>query len=76
MLKNASKYFKNLEHAEHVGSMFTHRTVLPKHEHDDARPSLIQHHSHDVTSIFSGKVVSCADIGHRLCEELLCPLNP
>ena len=76
MLKSASQFFKNLEHAEHVGSMFTHRTVLPKHEHDDARPSLIEHHSHNVTSIFSGKVVSCVDIGHRLCEELLCPLNP
>jgi len=55
------KYFPSFENLSHVGSMFTIRTVLPKLEDTDARPTLVRKISKNIISIFSGKIGNCVD---------------
>ncbi|XRB17753.1 FAD dependent oxidoreductase domain-containing protein [Pseudoscourfieldia marina] len=71
MLDSASQFFIGLDEAQHVGSMFTFRTVLPRRDHDDARPSIATELSDDITSIFSGKIVSCVDVAINIRDRLL-----
>ena len=70
-VKSASVFFKDMDAMEHIGSMFTVRTVLPERDHDDARPSFIKQHSDKVYSVFSGKITSCVDCAKNLKELLL-----
>lgn len=58
-IESASFYFKNLNQAKHIGSMYTYRTVLPKREHDDARPTLVEQIDNRTITIFSGKIPTC-----------------
>lgn len=67
MWKGFTNYF-NADNYEYRGSMFTIRTVLPKHEHDDARPSNIIKHSDKLYSIFSGKIGTCVDIANKITQ--------
>lgn len=62
-----TEYF-NADSVSYKGSMYTVRTVLPKHEHDDARPSNIIKHSDNMYSIFSGKIGTCVDIANNLTK--------
>lgn len=64
-----TKYF-NVNDVEYKGSMFTIRTVLPQHEHDDARPSNVIKHSDSLYSIFSGKIGTCVDIANKLIKMI------
>lgn len=48
-------------------SMFTVRTVLPSHEHDDARPTYVTKHNDRLYSIFSGKIGTACDAAEQLC---------
>jgi hypothetical protein len=52
-----------LEHAEHVGSMFTVRAVLPDRDDTDERPTLVESVSDRIIKIFSGKVGNCVEAG-------------
>jgi len=63
------EYF-NADGVSYKGSMYTVRTVLPKHEHDDARPSNIIKHSENMYSIFSGKIGTCVDIANNLVKQI------
>jgi len=59
--ETGSNFFPLFEKASHIGSMFTVRTVLPKIEDTDARPTLVRKISDNVISIFSGKIGNCVD---------------
>ena len=59
--ESGSKFFPLFEKASHLGSMFTIRTVLPKIENTDARPTIVRKISDDIISIFSGKIGNCID---------------
>lgn len=62
-------YFPTIRNGfQHLGSMYTIRTVLPMREHDDARPSYITKHSDRLYSIFSGKIGTCVDIANELVK--------
>ena len=66
-IASASEFFRGFERAEHVGSMFTVRAVLPAVEDTDARPTIIRQIDDRTLSIFSGKIDTCVraarDIG-------------
>lgn len=55
---------------EHVGSMYTIRTVLKNRDHDDARPTLVAHEEDNVYSIFSGKIDTCVSAANELVEMI------
>lgn len=70
-ITSASKFFKGVTEAEHIGSMYTIRTVLPQRDHDDARPSYIKMHSPSLYSVFSGKISTCVDTANNITELIL-----
>lgn len=55
---------------EHIGSMYTIRTVLKNRDHDDARPTLVVHEEDNVYSIFSGKIDTCVSAANELVEMI------
>ena len=59
--ESGSKFSPLFDKASHLGSMFTIRTVLPKIENTDARPTFVRKISDDIISIFSGKIGNCID---------------
>ena len=69
-VNSAKEYFINIEKAIHIGSMYTFRTVLPNHDHDDARPTLVNKISNKEFSIFSGKIGTCVKASNLICKEI------
>jgi hypothetical protein len=57
--------------AEHVGSMFTIRTVLPGLDATDARPTIVGRVSDRVITVFSGKIVTCV----RAAEDVVAMID-
>ena len=55
---------------EHIGSMYTVRAVLKDRDHDDARPTLVNHEEDNVYSIFSGKIDTCVSASNELVEMI------
>lgn len=67
MLAAAEQFFPGIaKNAQHVGSMFTVRTVPPYREHDDARPTLVEQISDRLVLVFSGKIVTCMDAAEQV----------
>ena len=67
----SAKEFLDMDGVEHIGSMFTIRTVLANRDHDDARPSIVKKHSQNVYSIFSGKISTAVDTSNELYNYLM-----
>lgn len=65
-----NKFFLNVEDTKYVGSMFTIRTVLPKREHDDARPSLVEKIDNRQINVFSGKIPTCISVANKVFEMI------
>ena len=65
-IKGASEFFPEVKNAEHVGSMFTVRTVPAYREYDDARPTLVDSVSEKLVVIFSGKIGTCIDAAEQV----------
>jgi len=55
-IENSKHYIPGTENAEHVGSMFTVRTVLPNLDKTDARPTLVEDMDDRLITVFSGKI--------------------
>ena len=68
----AKEFFIDIEKAEHIGSMFTFRTVLPDMEKDDARPTLIRREDIDmrIFTLFSGKIGTCVDAAKNVIKTI------
>ncbi len=65
-IESGTAYIPALRAAEHVGSFFTIRTVLPKIENTDARPTIVNRVSDRCIQIFSGKVANCVRAAHQV----------
>ncbi len=63
----ASRFIPQIAQAEHIGSMFTFRAVLPGKEETDERPTMVRRISDRVATIFSGKIGTCV----AAAEEVL-----
>jgi len=62
------EYFEDFDKLEHVGSMFTVRTVLAHRDHDDARPTLVTKVNNNTYTIFSGKIGTCVEAANQLVD--------
>lgn len=67
-LKSASQFFPGIEKAEHVGSMFTFRTVLPNVDKTDERPTEVHKVDDRNITIFSGKIGNCVDAAYQVAK--------
>ncbi|MBU0467110.1 MAG: FAD-binding oxidoreductase [Nanoarchaeota archaeon] len=65
-IESAVEYFPGIEKAEHEGSMFTIRTVLPFRDHDDARPTVVEQIRNNLVTVFSGKIPTCVDAAYQV----------
>lgn len=77
-IQSASQFFPDIIKAEHVGSMFTIRTVLPNREKDDARPTLVEWISGNRLAVFSGKICTCVSAARKVVtyiEDRFCSGN-
>ena len=69
-IETGKVFFKDFESINHIGSMYTFRTVLPNREHDDARPTLYKFENDNLISIFSGKIGTCVDVAEDIVRGL------
>ena len=69
-IKTGKRFFKDFDKLKHIGSMYTIRTVQKNREHDDARPTLVNHEGGNVYSLFSGKIDTCVDAANELIRRL------
>ena len=69
-IETGKRFFKDFHKLKHIGSMYTIRTVLTNREHDDARPTLVNHEGGNVYSLFSGKIDTCVDAANELIRRL------
>ena len=69
-IETAKVFFKDIDKAKHIGSMFTIRTVLPNKDKDDARPTLIENPVDNLFNVFSGKIGTCVSTSDELMEYI------
>ena len=69
-INTGKKFFDKFEELEHIGSMYTIRTVLKDREHDDARPTLVGK-DNKIYTLFSGKIDTCVDSSNHLIDTII-----
>ena len=69
-IESAKKYFPEIDKAEHIGSMYTIRTVLPNRDSTDERPTIIRKKENNFI-LFSGKVGNCVKAAEDIVYKLL-----
>ena len=57
-IESAKKFFPEIEKSEHIGSMYTIRTVLPHKDETDERPTIVTKQNDDYI-LFSSKIGNC-----------------
>lgn len=67
--ESAKKFFPDIDQAEHIGSMYTIRTVLPNRDDTDERPTIVRFNK-DEAILFSGKVVNCVEAAEKIAIKL------
>jgi len=65
-ISSAIEFIPGLEAAEHLGSMYAIRTVLPDTDDTDERPTLVQQIEDKVITIFSGKIGTCVEAANQV----------
>ena len=71
LFKESLRHFCGIDEVEHIGSMFTVRTVLPNRDFDDARPSIVKKESIGKYSVFSGKISTSIDTANELNQYIM-----
>ncbi len=67
-IESAKVFFKDIDKAKHIGSMYTFRTVLPNRDKDDARPTVIEKLTGKIYNVFSGKIGTCVNASDEILE--------
>lgn len=67
-IESASYFMPEIKKAEHIGSMFTVRTVLPRVDHTDERPTIVNRLNQKIVNVFSGKLGNCVQAANQVLE--------
>lgn len=70
-IESGKNFFDDFDTLEHIGSMYTIRTVLKDREHDDARPTIYKFDKDNLITIFSGKIGTCVDTAENIVGDLI-----
>lgn len=70
-IESASEFIPEIKKAEHIGSMYTIRTVLPQVDKTDERPTIVKKINKNIFTIFSGKIPTCVDAATELTKLIL-----
>ena len=74
-LAKAARYIKDCSACSYKRSIYVTRIVLPKRDHDDARPSEIIRHDNRFWSIFAGKVSTALPISELIARKISAELQ-
>lgn len=66
----ATKFMPEIKNAEHIGSMYTVRTVLPNVHDTDERPTLVKKINDKIINVFSGKIGNCVEAADEVLKIL------
>jgi len=69
--ESVKEFLNDIDEIEHIGSMYTIRTVLSDRDYDDARPSMVRKETDSSYSIFSGKISTAVDSSNELYNYLM-----
>ena len=69
-VESGRRFIPAMAQAEHLGSMFTTRTVFPRLEQTDARPTIVRAVGDRIVSVFAGKLATCVDAADRVVRLL------
>lgn len=70
-ISSASEFFHGIDTVDHIGSMFTIRTVLPDKDETDERPTLAERVGDRVIKVFSGKIGTCVESAKQVSRMIL-----
>ncbi|MFB9408927.1 FAD-dependent oxidoreductase [Dactylosporangium matsuzakiense] len=68
-VEHARPFLTGIERAEHIGSLFTVRAVLPHIEDTDARPTVVRRLDDRVVSIFGGKIATSVEAAREVVTQ-------
>jgi hypothetical protein len=68
-INSGTEFIPGLAEAEHLGSLYTTRTVLADVEETDKRPTIVEQEG-NVFKIFAGKIASCIQAADQIVSEL------
>jgi hypothetical protein len=60
-IKAGKQFIPGLRYAEHLGSMYTIRVVLPERDETDERPTIVEPVGKKIIKIFSAKIGNCVE---------------
>jgi len=60
-IEAGKQFIPGLSYAEHAGSMYTIRAVLPDCDDTDERPTMVESVGKHIITIFSGKIGNCVE---------------
>jgi hypothetical protein len=63
-----AQFIPALAQAQHIGSMYTIRTVLPHRDTTDERPTLVSRVEDKIIQVFSGKLGNCVEAAKAVTE--------
>ena len=66
-ISSAAEFIPAIAEAEHIGSMFTVRTVLPHQDATDSRPTVVEAIDDKIITVFSGKIGNCVEAAEKVC---------
>ena len=66
-IESAKKFFPEIEESEHIGSMYTVRTVLPYKDETDERPTIVAKRGNDFI-LFSSKIGNCVESSEDILD--------
>ena len=66
-IESAKKFFPKIEESEHIGSMYTIRTVLPYKDDTDERPTIVTKRGNDFI-LFSSKIGNCVESSEDILD--------
>jgi len=69
-IDSAERFMPEIKKAEHIGSSFCIKTVLPNVDNTDARPTLIKKINENTLMIFSGKIPTCVDVAEVVLKKI------
>lgn len=67
-IESGARFIPPLAKARHIGSMYTVRTVLPRMERTDGRPTFVSIGNGKHIKIFSGKISNCVEAAKEACQ--------
>jgi len=69
-ISSGIEFVPALSQAKHVGSLYTIRSVLPRLDATDARPTIVSKQQEKIINVFSGKIDTCSIAAQQVMNHI------